>query len=283
IKLEEILGRGNYGIVHKGRVQERESSRMVAIKTMKDGTHSKERLLEFLTEINFMLNIGNHPNVLSVIGCCTVDKQVLLVTELLKYGDMLGFLHSAREVRTTHVRLPHTHNQDCVCPHSKFRFSSKSLWKMAHHVALGMEFLTKSRIIHGDIAARNILVGEDLVCKISDFGLANDVYRYGLIRGRTERCVPYKWISPERMMSGEVPITSRSDVWSFGNLLYEMVTLGCAPYPGIEQVDLLNKIKEGYRMSRPSSCCTEMYTLMKKCWKFDPWKRPTFHQIVKET
>uniref|UniRef100_H2YM15 Protein kinase domain-containing protein n=1 Tax=Ciona savignyi TaxID=51511 RepID=H2YM15_CIOSA len=250
IKLEEILGRGNYGIVHKGRVQERESSRMVAIKTMKG--KNPLRLLEFLTEINFMLNIGNHPNVLSVIGCCTVDKQVLLVTELLKYGDMLGFLHSAREVRT--------------------------LWKMAHHVALGMEFLTKSRIIHGDIAARNILVGEDLVCKISDFGLANDVYR-----GRTERCVPYKWISPERMMSGEVPITSRSDVWSFGNLLYEMVTLGCAPYPGIEQVDLLNKIKEGYRMSRPSSCCTEMYTLMKKCWKFDPWKRPTFHQIVKET
>nr|XP_026690616.1 fibroblast growth factor receptor 3-like [Ciona intestinalis] len=275
----EVLGRGNYGVVHKGCYNGQDSidngegkateGVPVAIKTMKDGVYSKNKLVEFLSEIHFMLNIGSHPNVLSVIGCCTVKQPIMLVTELLKYGDLLAFLHEARE--------PNKRNIDPV-----YHITEKSLWNIAHQVALGLEYLTKTRIIHGDVAARNILVGENLVCKIADFGLANDVYRYGVIKGRAEKCVPLKWVSPERMQSGEVPITSRSDVWSFGILLYEMTTLGGSPYPGIDQDTLLMKIKAGYRMEKPASCSTEMYALMKKCWKLDPWKRPTFTQVVKE-
>lgn len=86
---------------------------------------------------------------------------------------------------------------------------------MAVQVARGLEYLEKIRIIHGDIAARNILVGREGFCKISDFGLANDIYRYGAIKGHTEKLVPYKWISPERMMAGEMPITSKSDMYVF--------------------------------------------------------------------
>uniref|UniRef100_H2Y4U1 Protein kinase domain-containing protein n=1 Tax=Ciona savignyi TaxID=51511 RepID=H2Y4U1_CIOSA len=178
-----------------------------------------------------MLNVGDHPNVLKVIGCCTTMKPIMLVTEFLKYGDLLHFLWDSREV-TKCDKDPAYH------------VTEKSLLQMAHQVATGMDYLTKSRIIHGDLAARNILVGEELTCKISDFGLANDVYRYGAIHGKSERCVPFKWISPERMMAGKLPITSKSDVWSFGNLMYEMITLGCMPHPDIESDKLLNKLKD---------------------------------------
>ncbi|XP_078485740.1 uncharacterized protein LOC100182804 [Ciona intestinalis] len=263
----EILGRGNYGIVYKG-TYEGETPTDVAIKTMKDGLNMEQNEIEFLTEIGFMLNVGDHPNVLKVIGCCTTVKPIMLVTEYLKYGDLLHFLWEAREITKC--------NKDPV-----YHVTEKSLFLMSADVATGMDFLTRSRIIHGDLAARNILVGEDLRCKISDFGLANDVYRYGAIKGQSERCVPFKWISPERMMSGKVPITSKSDVWSFGNLMYEMATLGCMPFPDVESDGLLEKLKSGYRMKQPSSCSDEMFSIMNKCWKWKASSRPSFTNLIK--
>ncbi|XP_078485918.1 tyrosine-protein kinase STYK1-like [Ciona intestinalis] len=271
LSIGDILGRGNFGLVHKATYNMGNNSNgtEVAVKMLQETAGTSENLTEFLSEINFMLNIGRHPNILSIIGCCTTSTPVLMVTELLKYGDLLQFLLSARE--------PNKIREDSI-----YNMTTQKLYLMAHHVSLGMQYLEKNRIIHGDLAARNILVGENLVCKISDFGLANDVYRYGVIKDRREKCLPFRWVSPERMKAGEVPITPRSDVWSFGNLLYEMVTLGCSPHPGVDPEDLLKKLEDGYRMKKPKSCSDEMYSLMQRCWLWEPYCRPSFDMIVHE-
>ncbi|CAK8672615.1 unnamed protein product [Clavelina lepadiformis] len=270
IKIGNILGRGNYGVVYEAMYHQHNESMQevpVAVKMVKEGSDEDKHIAEFLAEISFMLNVGDHPNVLKVIGCCTTQKPVILVTDLLKYGDLLHFLWDAREPSKCLV--------DPI-----YHITEKTLYQMARQIACGMDYLTKTRIIHGDIAARNILVGEDLICKISDFGLANDVYRYGVIQGQSERCVPFKWISPERMMAGKVPITSKSDVWSFGNLMYEMVTLGCMPYSNLSSDELLDKLRSGYRMKQPSTCSNEMFSIMAKCWAWRPSSRPSFSNLV---
>nr|XP_039266233.1 uncharacterized protein LOC120341741 isoform X2 [Styela clava] len=305
----DVIGRGNYGVVHKawlkpknpkgndsaknGKVVSRngdyynpissnsteddnyenageDDSFVVAVKSLQESTDNQKNLENFLMEIAFMLNINHHENIVKIHGCCTSEEPVYLIAEYLQYGDLLHFLWDARE--------PSKGAKDPV-----YNVTERSLCIMARDVAKAMEFLQKIRIIHGDIAARNILVGKHGICKLSDFGLANDVYRYGNIgKGQREQIVPYKWISPERMMPGEEPITKHSDVWSFGNLLYEMFTLGCSPHSGVNSEDLLDKLKAGYRMKKPDTCNVQIYGLMKQCWEWKPSSRPSFSLIVKK-
>ncbi|XP_038061584.1 tyrosine-protein kinase receptor Tie-1-like [Patiria miniata] len=130
-------------------------------------------------------------------------------------------------------------------------------------------------VIHRDLAARNILLSEGLAAKVSDFGLSRgeDIYVQ-----TSKRRVPVRWLAIESIRYKRY--TTKSDVWSFGILLWEITTIGGTPYPTTKSESLARKLKRGYRMPKPSNCDDKSYALMRKCWEEDPNNRPSFSELV---
>ncbi|XP_055838653.1 tyrosine-protein kinase receptor torso isoform X2 [Episyrphus balteatus] len=152
------------------------------------------------------------------------------------------------------------------------------LLEIAKQVAMGMEFLCKNKVVHRDLAARNVLVSADRTVKIADFGLSRDVYQENVYKKTGNGKLPIKWLALESMT--HQVYTSQSDVWSFGILLYEIITLGGIPYPSIPTNRLIHLLKTGYRMEKPKNCSQGLYNLMMACWNFNPAERPNFTEII---
>jgi len=143
-----------------------------------------------------------------------------------------------------------------------------------------MRHVASKKLVHRDLAARNVLMTRDLVAKIGDFGLARDVYCEGIYVKTGGGRLPIKWMAPESIK--DRAYTVKSDVWSFGILMWEIVTLGGSPYPGMPLNALLEKVLYGYRMPKPDHCSDEVYTIMEECWMVDPVSRPHFDFLCKE-
>ncbi len=141
-----------------------------------------------------------------------------------------------------------------------------------------MEYLSSKKVMHGDLACRNILLAADNVVKICDFGLAKDIYKNDEYQKKTDGPLPVKWMAIESLR--DRVFSTQSDVWSFGVVLWEMFSLGKTPYPGIEACDLFDKIITGYRMSRPDICPKVVYDIMIATWDSDPNKRPGFVELM---
>ncbi|PFX14744.1 Vascular endothelial growth factor receptor 2 [Stylophora pistillata] len=151
------------------------------------------------------------------------------------------------------------------------------LMAFAWQISQAMEYLAKKGFIHRDLAARNVLVGENKSAKVADFGLTRHVYEERVYQGKTNRKLPLKWMSIEAIF--DQTFTTHSDVWSFGVVLWELVTLGGTPYPTIDNKELLRTLKDGYRMEQPDTCDNELYEVMMDCWRENPDQRPGFTQL----
>ena len=143
-----------------------------------------------------------------------------------------------------------------------------------------MEYLASKKCIHRDLAARNVLVAEDNVLKIADFGLARDVQNFDYYRKTTDGRLPVKWMAPEALF--DRVYTSQSDVWAYGVLLWEIMTLGGTPYPSVPVEKLFELLRDGHRMERPPNCPGDVYLLMRDCWIAEPKLRPCFTKIVQD-
>ncbi|XP_065663218.1 uncharacterized protein LOC136085753 isoform X3 [Hydra vulgaris] len=254
----------------------KESILNVAVKLVKDSADPSE-LNDFTEEMNLMKGIGYHKNIINLIGCSTIKKPLCLVVEYMEHGDLLNFLRKNRNNVTT------TDNFSLgVMPHKvqleeNDVITADDLLCFAWQVASGMEYLSCAKLVHRDLAARNILVGAGKVVKISDFGLTrktNDELNY---MSKKKRRLPVKWMSVEAIF--DQMFTSFSDVWAYGIVLFEIVTLGSTPYPAISNRELILLLKSGYRMDKPDNCSEALYDIMLQCWNEDPLQRPTFTSL----
>ncbi|XP_019626655.1 PREDICTED: fibroblast growth factor receptor 4-like [Branchiostoma belcheri] len=267
VTLGEKIGSGAFGIVYRATLTRDDRTEDVVVKTLKENA-SEDDKLGFLEEIRAVVDLGVHKNLLGLLGCCTVVRDHLyLITEFMPYGDLKSFLRKCREEATS------DEPGDDI-----YTFEVIQMYQVARQIARGMDHIARSRYVHGDLAARNVLVGKRLHVKISDFGLAEDIYSRGYRRQDRLQRVPWKWMAPERLEDGKA-YSSQSDVWSFGIVLYEICTLGGDPYPGVAVSELKDRLQAGFRMDQPEDCPRAMYDLMQQCWRWQPIQRPLFSQL----
>ncbi|XP_006021754.1 protein-tyrosine kinase 6 [Alligator sinensis] len=245
--LSKKLGAGYFGEVYEGYWKNKVK---VAIKVIPKADLTYQ--CAFKNEIETMKKL-RHKHILSLYAISSVGDPLYIITELMPKGNLLEFL---RESEGEDLQM-------------------LELVDMASQVADGMCYLESQNFIHRDLAARNILVGENNTCKVGDFGLArlikDDVYL------SYSKNIPYKWTAPEAFSQGRY--TTKSDVWSFGVLLFEIVTHGQIPYPGMQNSEVCKKVQAGFQMPCPPKCPPTLYGIMRKCWHLFPEQRPSFKDL----
>ncbi|KAM8945756.1 tyrosine-protein kinase Srms [Pelodytes ibericus] len=247
-KMLKKLGEGFFGEVWEGLWNNKER---VAIKTFK-----KENVVQsdFEKEIDALKHLS-HPNLIQLLAVCSFGEPVYIVTELMTKGNLNEYL-KGEEFEEFH----YTSYMHIIC-----------------QVAEGMAYLEMQHVVHRDLATRNVLVGDNLVCKIADFGLAR-LLKDDLYSPEKNQAIPVKWTAPEALTHAKY--STKSDVWSFGILMYEVFTYGEQPYKGMTNREVVNQILDGYRLPQPSLCNLDVYKLMLECWNDKAQHRPTFHDLV---
>ncbi|XP_075146323.1 C-terminal Src kinase [Haematobia irritans] len=241
LQLRESIGKGEFGDVMLGILR----NEKVAVKMLKD----EGAVQKFLAEASVMTTL-EHENLVKFIGLVFTSKHLYLVTEYMSKGSLVDYLRSRGRQHIT----------------------KKDQINFAYDTASGMEYLEAKKVVHRDLAARNVLISEDCVAKVSDFGLAREEC-YNLDVGK----LPIKWTAPEALKNWR--FSNKSDMWSFGILLWEIYSFGRVPYPRIPLTDVVKHVEVGYKMEAPEGCPPEIYEMMRQAWDLNPAKRPTFAEL----
>uniref|UniRef100_A0A8C6TCA8 receptor protein-tyrosine kinase n=1 Tax=Neogobius melanostomus TaxID=47308 RepID=A0A8C6TCA8_9GOBI len=254
VKIEQVIGAGEFGEVCSGNLrQPGKREILVALKTLKAGYTERQRR-DFLSEASIMGQF-DHPNIIHLEGVVTKSSPVMIITEFMENGSLDSFLRVSGRLYTTGGH--------------------------AAGIAAGMKYLCEMNYVHRDLAARNILVNSNLVCKVSDFGLSrfleddtSDPTYTSALGGK----IPIRWTAPEAIQYRK--FTSSSDCWSYGIVMWEVMSYGERPYWDMSNQDVINAIEQDYRLPPPMDCPSALHQLMLDCWQKDRNNRPKFSQIV---
>ncbi|KAJ2948370.1 hypothetical protein O0L34_g7607 [Tuta absoluta] len=277
IHLYEVIGEGAFGVVRRGILAP--GAKEVAVKMLKDFPTTEE-LRSFRAEMELMKSVGVHPHIVSLVGCCS-ENRPLIVAEYCSRGDLLNFLRYSWDVMVSKRNAKYYNNNiesdyrndlfkryddpyppivvnklydiNGICDSD---LTPSDLLSFCRQIAMGMEFLASNRVVHRDLAARNILVTADRTLKIADFGLSRDVYQENQYKQRGNGKMPVKWMALESLTHRIY--TTQSDVWSFGVVMWEVMTVGGAPYPDVAAPRLPRLLREGYRMPKPNNCSQQL-------------------------
>ncbi|CAH0590074.1 unnamed protein product [Chrysodeixis includens] len=306
LRLHEVIGEGAFGVVRRATLAP--SNLLVAVKMLKDFP-SEEEVRSFRSEMELMKSVGAHPHLVSLVGCCS-GRRPLIVAEYCSRGDLLSYLRRTWDVMLSKRNAKYYNNNIDTSDYRNDLFKCKpqmensklvvnklydiqeicdtdltalDLLSFCRQIAMGMEFLAANRVVHRDLAARNVLVTADRTLKIADFGLSRDVYEENQYKQKGNGKMPVKWMALESLQRRIY--TTQSDVWSFGVVVWEIATVGAAPYAGVAGARLPRLLRSGYRMPRPVNCSPLLYDIMLSCWRTAPRERPTFaalHQRLDE-
>ncbi|XP_066024208.1 deleted in malignant brain tumors 1 protein isoform X2 [Pocillopora verrucosa] len=271
VTIDKVIGKGAFGQVAKGTavgLQGRPDTTTVAIKMLKPNAKVSYKR-ELMKELETMKKLKKHPHVIKLLGCVTESEELLILIEYVPFGDLLGYLRKSRGLNDTYYKDPD------IKPRTNL--TSQQLMKFAWQIADGMSYLSSESIIHRDLAARNVLVGQNETCKVTDFGMAREVQQENIYERKTKGRLPVKWTAYEALFYGTY--TTKSDVWSYGVVLYEIFTIGGSPYPRMNGKKIANLLEEGYRMLKPQHVDDQLYQIMMRCWQNDPDERPTFTEL----
>ncbi|XP_004479965.1 tyrosine-protein kinase receptor UFO isoform X1 [Dasypus novemcinctus] len=264
VALGKTLGEGEFGAVMEGQLNQDDSVLKVAVKTMKIAICTRSELEDFLREAVCMKEF-DHPNVMRLIGVCFQDSEhegfpaPVVILPFMKHGDLHSFLLYSR-LGDQPVFLP-----------------TQMLVKFMADIASGMEYLSTKRFIHRDLAARNCMLNENMSVCVADFGLSKKIYNGDYYRQGRIAKMPVKWIAIESL--ADRVYTSKSDVWSFGVTMWEIATRGQTPYPGVENSEIYDYLRQGNRLKQPMDCLDGLYALMTHCWELNPRDRPSFAEL----
>ncbi|XP_051900328.1 tyrosine-protein kinase receptor UFO isoform X2 [Pristis pectinata] len=264
LALGKTLGEGEFGSVMEGQLNQDDYFLKVAVKTMKIAICTRTEMEDFLREAVCMKEF-DHPNVMRLLGVCLQSHEnegfpsPVVILPFMKHGDLHSFLLYSR-LGENPVYLP-----------------MQTLVKFMVDVARGMEYLSNKNFIHRDLAARNCMLNENMNVCVADFGLSKKIYNGDYYRqGRISK-MPVKWIAIESL--ADRVYTSKSDVWSYGVTMWEIATRGQTPYPGVENSEIYDYLRQGNRLKQPPDCLDALYELMYYCWQLNPRERPTFEII----
>jgi len=246
ITLQEKIGKGEFGDVRLGMYN---GSKVAVKELIKDTSAATQK---FLTEAKVMTSL-QHENLVRLLGLVIEDKngrnKIFLVTEFMGKGSLLEYLRSRGRQYVT----------------------KKDQIGFAYDTCCGMAYLESQLVVHRDLAARNVLLADDGQAKVADFGLAS-TDGANIDSGK----LPIKWTAPEALRLSQ--FSNKSDMWSFGVLLWEIYSFGRVPYPRIPLGDVVKHVEKGYQMEAPEGCPQQVYTIMKEAWELEPAARPTFHR-----
>ena len=262
------LGQGRFGKVMMARALNICGSanwEMVAVKTCRDSASDCEKE-DLIQELDIMRKLPKQKNIVAYLGCCTKQDPVYILMEYVKGGNLQSYLRKCRPSQLS------TTSEEIIPP------SAKDLKMIALQIARGMSHVHTCGIIHRDLSARNILISPDLSCKICDFGLSRDVEGCDVYERSSKGPLPIRWMAPESL--NDQCFTKKSDVWSYGVLLWEIVTLGATPYPGMSAREVIQGVVMGKWLQKPLHCKQELYCMMTRCWVAEPIGRPSFKEIV---
>ncbi|XP_054444017.1 tyrosine-protein kinase SYK isoform X2 [Pteronotus mesoamericanus] len=249
---DKELGSGNFGTVKKGYYQMKKVVKTVAVKILKNEANDPALKDELLAEANVMQQLDN-PYIVRMIGICEAESW-MLVMEMAELGPLNKYLQQNRHVK------------------------DKNIIELVHQVSMGMKYLEECNFVHRDLAARNVLLVTQHYAKISDFGLSKALRAdENYYKAQTHGKWPVKWYAPECI--NYYKFSSKSDVWSFGVLMWEAFSYGQKPYRGMKGSEVSAMLEKGERMGCPPGCPREMYDLMNLCWTYDVESRPGFAAV----
>ncbi|KFW12648.1 Tyrosine-protein kinase STYK1, partial [Eurypyga helias] len=261
----QLIKCGHYRSIYRAQLETGSpgKTKTVVLKALQD-PDSLQEVKDFLGTIKFHQNLGRHENLVEMVGCCVDQLPLYMIMEDAPLGDLLTFLWTCRKDVMTMDGIP-------------YDLTERQVYEVGQQVAAALAYLEQKKLFHGDIAARNVLLQRNFTAKLCGLGLAYETHTYGT--NSVTQTVPVKWQAPERLL--KKPPSIKADIWSFGILLYEMITLGAPPYPEVPPSDILLYLQRQNIMKQPSSCQPAMYSIMKSCWQWNAMNRPSPSGLIR--